>query len=306
MSDTETTAAPIGTVLLATDLGFRCDRAAARATRLAAHHGASAIAATAVEPGRAQAREMLRQDAPAWYRRPSPAAHAEQRLRRQLHGDVGWKLRVADGNAGDHLAAILDGLDASAAGRRTLVVGGPVREGVLGPTVLGSTVDRLLRRPEIALLLVRDWVQADYRRVLVASDFSEPSRHALCRALALFPDARFTLLHGFTIPMLGLMDSGRDAAVARGREQLRDEGEAFLRTLGAAGDGVELVIEYGDPARLAQQHVESFGTELVVVGTHGRGAMYELAVGSVARRIATSVDADTLVVRGVDEPAGKE
>lgn len=63
------------------------------------------------------------------------------------------------------------------------------------------------------------------------------------------------------------------------------------------------MIEYGDPARLAQQHVETFGTELVVVGTHGRGAMYELAVGSVARRIVTNVDADTLIVRGAQAPA---
>lgn len=298
MSETDT-APPIDTVLLATDLGFRCDRATARAARLVAHHRVPAIAATAAEPGRAQAREMLRQDVPAWYRRPSPLVQAEQRLRRQLSGDVDWTLRVAEGDAGDHLTALLEGL-----GDGALVVGGPVREGVLGPSVLGSTVDRLLRRPDIALLLVRDWVRGDYRRVLVASDFSEPSRRALCRARALFPDARFTLLHGFTIPMLGLLDSGRDAAVARARQQLRDEGAAFLRALGAAGEDIDLVVEYGDPARLAQQHVETFGTELVVVGTHGRGAMYELAVGSVARRIVTSLDADTLIVRGTREPFG--
>ena len=39
------------------------------------------------------------------------------------------------------------------------------------------------------------------------------------------------------------------------------------------------------------------GADLVVVGTHGRGAMYALVVGSVARRILTTVDADALVVR---------
>ena len=55
----ETTTTPIDTVLLATDLGFRCDRAAARAARLAARHDAPAIAATAVEPGRAQGVERV-------------------------------------------------------------------------------------------------------------------------------------------------------------------------------------------------------------------------------------------------------
>ncbi|KLI98182.1 universal stress protein [Luteimonas sp. FCS-9] len=305
MSETTSGPAP-ATVVLATDLGPRCDRAAARAQRLAARPGTVAIAASAVEPSRAQARDTIRGDAPAWYRPPSPAAEAERRLRQDLAGDVDWDVRVAEAPAGEHLSGLLDALAHDGRDDDPLVVAGPVREGVLGPTVLGSTVDRLLRRADLSLLLVRRRAYADYRRVLVASDFSEPSRRALCRARALFPDARVTLLHGFTVPMLGLMDGSRDDALAQARRQLREEGEAFLRTLGSAGAGIELLVEAGDPARLAQQHVETYGTELVVVGTHGRGAMYELAVGSVARRIVTSVDADTLVVRGWRDPQGRD
>ncbi|MEL1263801.1 universal stress protein [Pseudoxanthomonas putridarboris] len=292
MSEHDTTAPhPLG-VLLATDLGPRCDRATDRAIRLAREHGGPAIAATIVEAGEALAQNVPRHAIPSWYRAPSPQARAERRLHREF-ADAGttWDVRVGEGSAGEQLAGILDG------GGDMLVVTGPVRQGVLGPAVLGSTVDRLLRRAETSLLMVRERAHADYRHLLVASDFSAPSRAALRRAHALFPEARMTLLHGFQIPMLGLMDTTQDDAIAQTRRQLREEGQAFLHDGLADFGEVELLVEHGDPARLVQQYLETFSPDLVVVGTHGHGAVYELVVGSVARRIVTTTTADTLVVR---------
>jgi len=281
-------------VLLATDLDFRCDRATDRAIALARGFGGAAIAATVVEASELLAQQVPRHEIPAWYREPSPLLAAERRLRREFAGEEGrWELRVGEGRAGDHLAPVLDGIEGDA-----LVVTGPVREGVIGPTVLGSTVDRLLRREGTSLLMVRRRVHGDYRRLLVASDFSSPCRHALQRARALFPAAGITVLHGFQVPMLGLMDSSQEQAVAQTAAQLREEGRAFLREAGLEDGEIELRVEHGDPARLVQQHLDTFEDDLVVLGTHGRGAVYELVVGSVARRILTTADADALVVRG--------
>ncbi|HRN61173.1 MAG TPA: universal stress protein [Luteimonas sp.] len=280
-------------VLLATDLDFRCDRATDRAIALARGFGGAAIAATVVDPSERRAQQVRRHAAPAWYREPSPTQAAERRLRHEFADQAQrWTLRVGEGRAADHLLPILDGLDGE-----PLVVTGPVRDGVIGPTVLGSTVDRLLRREGRSLLMVRRRVHGDYRRLLVASDFSGPCRRALQRARSLFPNAAITVLHGFEVPMLGLLDSSQEHAIAQAAAQLREEGHAFLREAGLADDEVELRIEHGDPARLVQQHLETFEDDLVVLGTHGRGAVYELVVGSVARRILTTVDADALVVR---------
>jgi len=283
-----------GTVLLATDLGFRCDRATDRAIALARGFGGAAIAATVVEPSERLAQQVPRYETPAWYRAPSPLLAAERRLRREFADEGGrWELHVGEGRAADRLAPVLDGIAGGA-----LVVTGPVREGVIGPTVLGSTVDRLLRREGISLLMVRRRAHGDYRRLLVASDFSGSCRHALQRARALFPSSAITVLHGFQVPMLGLMDSSQEQAIARTAAQLREEGRAFLREAGLEDGEAELRVEHGDPARLVQQHLDTFGDELVVLGTHGHGAVYELVVGSVARRILTTIDADALVVRG--------
>ncbi|WP_202840950.1 universal stress protein [Luteimonas saliphila] len=279
-------------ILLATDLGARCDRATERALRLARQFGGPALAATVVEPSAQLARRVPRYELPSWYREPAPLLQAERRLRRDLDGGAQpWEVWVGEGRAGEQVAGLLDAMPAD-----TLLLTGPVREGVLGPTALGSTVDRLLRRECAALLMVRARVHADYRHLLVASDFSAPSAQALRRARALFPAARITVLHGVTVPMLGLLDSTRDEAVAQALAEARSQGETFL---GEAGfEGAELLVEYGDAARLAQQYLETFAADLVVLGTHGHGALYELVVGSVARRLLATLDADTLVVRG--------
>jgi len=279
-------------LLLATDLSPRCDRATDRAIALTRGSDARAVAATVVEPVERSARNVPRHDLPGWYTEPSDLQLARRRLEREFESAPGrWELSAAEGAAGEHLVALLGTMQAP------LVVTGPVRTGALGPAVLGSTVDRLLRRPGTAMLMVHERVHRPYRRLLLASDFSEACRGALQRARALFPAAAITVLHGYAVPMLGLLDTTRDQALAETAATLREQGRAFLREAGLDGD-VPLLVEHGDPARLVQQYVDSVGADLVVLGTHGRGALHELVVGSVARRMLTTVQADMLVVRG--------
>lgn len=282
-------------ILLATDLGLRCDRARERAARLAHGASATAVAATVVEPDPRLAQQVATGEPPFWYSPPSPAAHAAGRLRRDLDSTgLAWRMYAEEGNAGDVLLRVL-GQEAQAAD--VLVVTGPVRQNVLGPAMLGSSVDRLLRRPATSLLMVRQRALDDYRHLLVASDFSAPSKAALLAARSLFPRARLTLLHGFDVPMLGLMDSTRDSAVAQTRARAREEAAAFLRDCGLDPDRTETIVEHGDPARLVQLYADTFEPDLAVVGTHGRGAVYDVVIGSVAKRIVGGCDLDVLLVR---------
>ena len=50
--------------------------------------------------------------------------------------------------------------------------------------------------------------------------------------------------------------------------------------------------------QLVREYVQVSGADLVVLGTHGRGAMLEAIMGSVAKSILATLPCDALVVRG--------
>ena len=70
-----------------------------------------------------------------------------------------------------------------------LIVTGIAREEpfALRPFTLGKTVDRLLRRSPIPILIVRNRARSAYEHIVVATDFSDSSGYALQVALRLFP-----------------------------------------------------------------------------------------------------------------------
>lgn len=282
-------------IVLATDRTARCDRALETATRLARASALEPAAVTVVEPTTALLDEVGGR-APAWYEPPSPHVRAERELHRDLVASgLAWRTRVLDD--AQALVAAVEQERARLSGAETLIVSGPVREGAFGAVRLGSTLDRLLRLDSARVLIVRQHPRADYRHVLVSSDFSAPSKIALQAARALFPAARISLLHGFDVPLLGFVGDGREAMLASTRERLLEEANGFLREAAVDPDTVERVVEYGDPARLMQLYCETFDPDLLVCGTHGHGALFELVLGSVARSMAMRARIDTLLVR---------
>lgn len=282
-------------LLLATDLGPGCDRALARAVSLARQWRASLLVVSVVDPAARRAQAILGGDAPAWCRAPDPLRDAERAIHRDMAGlDIDWTLHVEEGDPAEVLARI-----AAEAGSDLVITGAPHLD-ALGQVTLGSTLSGLLRATRLPLLAVRERVHAPYRHLLVASDLSDCSRDALETASALFPQTRMAVLNGFDVPMLGLLNQSRDTTVddarVRGREALAD----FVATsalTGAHAGAVERIVERGDPARLLRQVAASRPVDLVVLGAHGRSAIREVAIGSVAKRILASVPVDALLVR---------
>ena len=108
------------------------------------------------------------------------------------------------------------------------------------------------------------------------------------------------VLHGFELPMAGLMDTAREDMLAAARERALDEGRDFIercRPPGGSGS-VSLVVERGDPALLMRLYAGQFPVDLAVVASHGRTALLDVMLGSVAQRLVEESPVDTLVVRG--------
>jgi hypothetical protein len=66
-----------------------------------------------------------------------------------------------------------------------------------------------------------------------------------------------------------------------------------------AGLGVTATMEVivGWPARVIAQTATSRGTDLIVMGTHGRGTIAHLVLGSVAERVVRTAPCAVLTVR---------
>jgi nucleotide-binding universal stress UspA family protein len=283
------------TILFATDLSSRCDRASDRALIMARQWAARLVALTVIEPGTTLY--------PAWAysadaAEPQPRGdvmqQAERRLRADLTvDDLSFATRVAQGPVTDAILAACDGEGAG------LVITGVARNEALSRIVLGSSVDALARRSPVPLLVVHRRARTPYRHVVVATDFSPSSRRALETAAALFPDADFTLFHAFDNPYPAIASVDVAQARSDGRRIAQGEAEAFLRSCAlpnAMHARMQLTLDYGDPGALLRARSAMHPSDLVVLGTQRRRGLLGLLIGSVAQRILEQADNDVLVV----------
>jgi universal stress protein A len=143
------------------------------------------------------------------------------------------------------------------------------------------------------------------RRILVPTDFSEPADAALryARALAEEFGSTLHLMHVVpepyiypwgteisTMPLVDLLTSSETQAAERLKTLVADTG--------ALKDRVKIITAIGTPVDKILQQVTDDGIDLVVMGTHGRGAVGHLLLGSVAERIVRRAPVPVLTVKG--------
>jgi len=295
MTEPDWTEGPPRKILLATDLSARCDRALDRAAALAAAWQAELVAVHALERAADLDAAELERRLPSWRRQPDMARVVEEQLRRDMM-QVTPNLRAVVEKA-EPAALILRVAEAQGCG---LIVTGIARDETLGRFGLGATVDRLLKRSRVPLLIVKQRARVSYGNILVATDFSECSRCALRVAAAFFPDRRLGVFHAYDASLAGM--TGGDPARLEDdyREEAAREYASFLEAAGipeARRRDFELLVERGRPGELLHRHVRDRGIDLVVLGSHGRSALFDIFIGSTAKDILASLPCDVLVVR---------
>jgi len=143
------------------------------------------------------------------------------------------------------------------------------------------------------------------KKVLVATDFSQPSEAALAygRELARTFGASLTLLHvvdniltrAYGADGMVLADQGLQLEIEKGAQH---EVDALLfdedrQALGAVG----LVLTSNSPSAAIVFYARDAAIDLIVIGTHGRGAIAQLLMGSVAERVVRLAPCPVLTVR---------
>ena len=277
-------------VLLASDLSARCDRALDRAAQLAGAWGSELHVLSVVEGPRSPDQAL------AWAWGGDDEA-ALRHARRELHADVAplgvrGELVVVHGDAAQRI------VEHAEQARCALVVVGMARSETFGRFLLGGTVARLARTLVPPLLIVRGRVRGPYRRIVVATDFSESSRHALDAAARCFAQAELELYHALPARGLGTVEVQVDDETRRRVEggDLRAFVDASALDV-ARRAGLRSTVGRGALERLLAKHVREHDVDLVVVGTQGRGGLLGALLGSTAERVLDWLPCDTMVVR---------
>jgi nucleotide-binding universal stress UspA family protein len=141
-----------------------------------------------------------------------------------------------------------------------------------------------------------------FKRILVATDFSQTSEHALeyARALATAFSGTLHLLHVVPDPVIASAWSEAYAydLTALG-ERLRLDAERQLAEKAQTIRDVAVTTEalVGRPATIIALTAAERGADLIVMGTHGRSGVTHLFMGSVAERVVRSAPCPVLTVR---------
>lgn len=150
-----------------------------------------------------------------------------------------------------------------------------------------------------------------YGRILVPTDGSPGVERAVEHAIDL------ASVHGATLHAVYVVNTATFATLPMETSwegvgsMLRDDGEAALKRVaemaGEAGVDVDTHIIEGSPSREIVRFAEECEVDCIVMGTHGRGGIDRLLLGSVAERVvrAAGVPVTTVRVGEADEEAAE-
>lgn len=173
-----------------------------------------------------------------------------------------------------------------------------VRSTSCAPTCGAPTCRRPEARPDLEPGEARPVLD-----LVVALDFSEPSRRALewARRLAELRPARIVAVHAVEPSLLADSDEIARMLEAKGRGRLHEECAEIRRS------GIEVVEECrtGRPWSVVREVARALPDPLVVMGARGLGAVRRALLGSVADRVLRLVDGPVLVVHARNPARGR-
>lgn len=123
---------------------------------------------------------------------------------------------------------------------------------------------------------------AAFQHILVATDFSEPSRRALCDALALAAENH---AHVSVVHVLPHEPKAASPEHDRARAHAEQGIKALAKELKPEQEVASVLVKYGRVAETVVKVIEEEAVDLLVIGTRGRGGLQKVALGSVAEEL---------------------
>lgn len=110
--------------------------------------------------------------------------------------------------------------------------------------------------------------------------------------------ARITALHVYSpvfMPVPGLPTP--DDRVPQGEvDRVRDQTAAYFQAAAAAGIGVEVLVDFGQPAARILERAGTLPADVIVMGTHGTSGFQHVVLGSVTEKVLRKATCAVLTV----------
>jgi nucleotide-binding universal stress UspA family protein len=148
-----------------------------------------------------------------------------------------------------------------------------------------------------------------YDRVLVPTDGSVGVDRAVAHAVDLAVAHGAEIHAVYVVNTVGLVGLPMDASLEGLDEMLRSDADHALERVREAAEGADVavtthVIE-GSPSTEIVRFAEREGCDLIVMGTHGRGGIDRLLLGSVTEKVVRASNVPVLTLRVGNEPPGE-
>lgn len=284
-------------LLVATDFSDNARQAIERAAQLAAEHGAKL---TLLHVMSGPSLNALRELFPASVDAEKTLINDAQNLLDQLAADI------AAASGADIDTQVLLGQTVgeilSASEQADMLVLGAQGQNPLRDRLLGTTTERLLRKCNRPILVVKRPPQGPYERVLIPVDFTPHSALALKTALRVAPRADMTIVHAFAAPfegrlwLAGVAEEEIQDYRIRARRLALNAIEKLIQDCDAAPARFAREVEHGEAAPVVLAQEAQRDADLIVIGKHGQSVVEHLLLGSVTRHVLADSNCDVLVI----------
>lgn len=175
------------------------------------------------------------------------------------------------------------------------------------------------------------FAQVNIKKILYATDLSESAKYAFAYAVSLANqyDATLTLLHVLpevpdvlSAKVIGYISSeqwddiksrhfqdAQQALIGKRKDHraIQEVLDQFCKNTAADAAMAdfttdEVLVQYGNPAKVILETAKAKDCDLIVMGTHGFSSLADVMIGSTARRVVRRSSIPVLVVRLPEEP----
>lgn len=144
-----------------------------------------------------------------------------------------------------------------------------------------------------------------YERILVPTDGSEEVEQAISYAIDLAAEQGATIYAVYVINTATYGSLPMETSWEGITDMFKNEGQRAIDRVeelaAEAGVPVEGALLEGTPSREIVRYAEKRDCDLVVIGTHGRGGIDRLLLGSVAERVVRTSPIPVLTIQVGDE-----